>query len=154
MAATKPVAEHRKQKARTTKNRPPHVREDTQIIERRAQALSLRKAGAHYRLIAERCGVSVETAYADVQAELGALRRATEEDAEAIREIELKRLDDYTVALTPAARRGDVRAIDTLLRVQDRRSRYLGLDAPTKSLVAVELPPVLVVDELLDVGGH
>lgn len=128
------------------KTRPPHVAQDTAIIERRADALSLRRAGASYRMIAKRTGVSVETAYSDVQAELMALRTVTETDAAVVRDIELRRLDDYTLALTDKARRGDVPAILTLLRVQDRRAKYLGLDAPSKQTVTgADGGPVRVV---------
>ena len=86
MPVTKPVAPHRRAKAKGKSNRPPHIEQDTSIIARRAQALSLRKAGAHYRAIATRLGVSLETAYSDVQAELSALRKTTEQDAETIRQ--------------------------------------------------------------------
>lgn len=136
----KPVAPHRKQKHKQTAQRPPHIAEDVAIIERRANALKLRRAGAHYRTIAQQCGVSVETAYADVQAELAALRSVTEQDAEVIRDLELRRLDDYMLALAPKAQRGDVSAITACLRVQERRSKYLGLDAAIKQEIIGELP--------------
>jgi len=138
-----PVAPHRQRGGK--KNRPPHVAQDTAIVERRAQALSFRKAGASYRTIAKRLDVSLETAYSDVQAELAALRATTEHDAEVIRDIELRRLDDYTLALTPAAQRGDMRAVDTLLRVLDRRAKYLGLDAPSKQEFVGSVPIPLIV---------
>lgn len=144
MAIVKPVAPHRKQKRKQSANRPPHVAEDVQIIERRAKALQLRRAGAHYRVIAQQCGVSVEVAYADVQAELAALRKVTEQDAEVIRDLELRRLDDYMLALAPKAQRGDVQAITACLRVQERRAKYLGLDAATKQEIIGDLPAFVI----------
>jgi hypothetical protein len=113
------------------KNRPPHRGETETIVARRVQALDLRKAGLTYRRIAQELKVDVATAYHDVQDELASLKAITAKTAEDIREIELRRLDDYTLGLTPAARRGDSKAVMTLVRVQERRAKLLGLDAPT-----------------------
>ena len=142
MSIRKPVAPHRKKTS--DKRRPPHIAEDTAILERRGQALALRRGGATYRIIARQLGVSVEVAYADVQAELAALRTLTAEDAEVVRDLELRRLDDYVLALSARAKQGDVAAITTLLRVQERRSRYLGLDAPERQEL-VGAPPVFTL---------
>ena len=43
-----------------------------------------------------------------------------------------------TVALWPAAMRGDVTAVTGLLRIMERRAKLLGLDAPVKSAAQVE----------------
>jgi len=137
-AVKKPVAPHRQGKRERA--RPPHRAEDTAIIERRVKCLELRRMGATYRQIARAVNVSVETAYADVQAELQALRTLTAEDATAIRDIELRRLDDYVLALSTRAQQGDVAAIATLLKVQERRARYLGLDAPDKQEILGDAP--------------
>lgn len=45
-----------------------------------------------------------------------------------IREVELLRLDVATKALMPRVEQGDDEAIATMLKVQTRRARYLGLD--------------------------
>jgi hypothetical protein len=140
MSIKKPIAPYRKNKTQSDKRRPPHTAEDTQIVERRAQALALRRGGATYRQIGRQLGVSVEVAYADVQAELHALRTLTAEDAEAVRDLELRRLDDYVLALSARAKQGDVAAISTLLRVQERRAKYLGLDAPDKQEILGDAP--------------
>ena len=152
MAIRKPVAPHRKKVSE--KQRPPHRAEDTQIIERRAQALALRRSGATYRMIGRQLGVSVEVAYADVQAELMALRTSTMEDAEVVRDLELRRLDDYMLALAPKAQRGDIQAITACLRVQERRAKYLGLDAATKQEIIGELPPFVIQVENDDTGSE
>jgi hypothetical protein len=44
--------------------------------------------------------------------------------------MELERLDEMLLALWPSARRGAHGAIGLVLAIQDRRARYLGLDAP------------------------
>jgi hypothetical protein len=106
--------------------------QDEVIAERRVRALSLRKSGASYRTIASQLGIDVATAWCDVQAELGALRDQATALAEDVRELELRRLDDWTLAMTPEARKGNVKAVFALVKIQERRARLLGLDAPTK----------------------
>jgi len=112
------------------RKRPPHPGEVERIAERRVKALDLRKAGASYRRIAEELKCDVETAYRDVQAELAHMREVAGDLAEEVRTLELRRLDDYTLGLTPAARRGDARSVQALMRVGERRAKLLGLDAP------------------------
>ena len=112
-----------------------------EISERRFRAFELRKAGASYRAITRQCGVSVETAWSDVQSELLALRQLTVKLAEDVRELELRRLDDWTLALTPKARTGDTKAIMTLVRVAERRARLLGIDSPIE-VTETQLPSV------------
>ena len=100
--------------------------------ERRQKALELRKNGYDYRTIAKALNTTVKTAYLDVQKCLAEIRANTHETAEDVLELELKRLDIAQAALMPRVREGDPRAIDTLMRVQERRAKYLGLDAANK----------------------
>lgn len=100
--------------------------------ERRQKALELRKNGYDYRTIAKALNTTVKTAYLDVQKCLAEIRANTHETAEDVLELELKRLDIAQAALMPKVRDGDPRAIDTLMRVQERRAKYLGLDAANK----------------------
>jgi len=100
--------------------------------ERRQKALELRKNGYDYRTIAKALNTTVKTAYLDVQKCLEEIRANTHETAEDVLELELKRLDIAQAALMPRVRDGDPRAIDTLMRVQERRAKYLGLDAANK----------------------
>lgn len=135
---TRKVAPHRagRPQAATPKKRPPRRGEAERIAARRLQALSLRKAGAPYRAIAAELKVSVETAYSDVQAELAALEALSSTEAENVRQLELRRLDDLQLALSAAVRRGDPQAIRTALLVMERRSKYLGIDAAKKSEIS------------------
>jgi hypothetical protein len=61
-----------------------------------------------------------------------ALATLAREPAEEIRTIELARLDGLMVTLWPAARRGDLAAVDRILKVMERRAKLLGLDAPAR----------------------
>jgi hypothetical protein len=55
------------------------------------------------------------------------------EAAEDVRELETQRLDAMLFALRTKIKQGDVRAIDTAIRIADRRAKLLGLDAPTRN---------------------
>ena len=129
------------------------------MIARRVEAVKLRQQGLQYRVIAERLGVSLETAYADVQAELLALREATRAGAEQILEIELRRLDEVIEAAQhklhspeAIARDGDMRAAQVILYALDRRAKYLGLDAPVKAEVATREQAAQVLAVMLGVS--
>lgn len=101
------------------------------IAERRVTALRLRKAGASYREIAGQLTVDVATAYADVRAELAALREQTVEEAKELRDLELQRFDEMTAGLWPQIQAGSPPAVSAAVRVSERRAKLLGLDEPT-----------------------
>lgn len=94
--------------------------------ERRGRALELRKAGATFEQIANQLG------YADRhsarEAVVRALKDITRDGAEEVLDLELQRLDAMLVGLWAAARRGEPRSVETVLKVMERRSKYLGLD--------------------------
>src|SRR6186713_657770 len=92
---------------------------------RRQQALDLRLAGATYRQIGERLGVSLPIAWKHTQA---ALRQAPQEPAQELRQIELARLDRLHMAHWSQALGGSTDATDRVLKIMDRRARLLGLD--------------------------
>jgi DNA-binding CsgD family transcriptional regulator len=107
--------------------------------ERERAALQMRKAGATYEQIAQALHIAPMTAYYAVGR---ALRRITEgyrEDAEDIKALELDRLDAMQLILwaqmqaVTSTPEQVLRAVEGLLRVMDRRARYLGID---KSLPA------------------
>jgi hypothetical protein len=106
-------------------------------IERQRQALELRSAGVGFADIAARLGYSgASGAYKAVWV---ALRRTLQEPADELRKLELKRCDDMHLALWMRARAGDEAAIDRVLRIMERRARYLGLDAPTRMSFDVDV---------------
>lgn len=119
---------------KTQRQRPPHPGEEARIAARRVRVLDLRKSGASYRVIAKTLNVDVATAWADVHAELGELRRLAASGAEDVKALELQRLDALTAGLFKKAtqRGGDQGAVTALVRVSERRAKLLGLDAPVK----------------------
>jgi len=96
----------------------------------RGERSHLRLAGNTYSEIATTAGYSsASSAHRAVKAELDALPR---ENAEAVRTMELARLDAMLSALDDKIEAGDTKAIGTALRIMDRRAKYLGLDGPIK----------------------
>jgi len=111
--------------------------------ERRSFVMKFRKSGWTYEKIALAAlrkygykalplGYDSRYAYKDVKRELDKLRDGTSEDTEAVRDIELQRLDALLAGIWAKAARGNVAAIDRALRISERRCKLLGVDAPTE----------------------
>ena len=102
--------------------------------ERDAAIWALRVRGASYTEIAAELGISTQTAHASIRRGLAA-RAVLPETVESVRRLELERLDTWLSRLAPRLDQGDDGAIRTALAVQERRSRLLGLDAPTQAQI-------------------
>ena len=115
--------------------RRPQKTEPRNIIarEREHEALELRKAGATYRQIGKRLGISATSAHTRVMSALREMSELTGEKAAEVRGIELQRLDTMLLGLWSKARAGDVSAIDRAVKIMQRRADMLGLDAPKRS---------------------
>ncbi len=97
--------------------------------ERHALALEMRKFGYSYDQIAEHFETSANAARSLVKS---AMEHAIREPGQEVIDLELQRLDQlYRLAFT-AALEGDTDAITKCLAIQQRRAKYLGLDAPDK----------------------
>lgn len=130
-----------------------------------ARCLELRRSGATFRQIAAEVGISVANAHKRVMRGLDRTRR---EPADALRELELERLDRLQVEATKVLAANHVviqggkavvdkqgepyrdhaptlTAIRTLVQVQESRRRLLGLDAPTRHDVSARFH---TIDEL------
>lgn len=124
------------------------------VREHQQRALELRLTGMSTRAIAEALGVSD---HSTIQKRISsALKEIIREPAEAVIKMELERLDVVLRGLWMAAASGDLAAADRFLRIQDRRAKYLGLDAPTK---VQEIPYSQLSDEELkakwkELTGH
>ena len=98
--------------------------------EKQRQALALALAGLDYQSIADRLGYnSRQAAWKSVQS---AMEKAIRPAAEEYKELQLSRLDVMLKSIWPDILKGDLKAIDRALRIEERRSRLLGLDAPLK----------------------
>lgn len=101
---------------------------------KRARALDLRLQGWSYREIAAELGwSSSKNSYYNV---MKALDDTIAEPSAQVRAMELARLD---VAMRPfmmRAAEGDADALNSVLKIMDRRTRLLGLDAPNPTALA------------------
>jgi hypothetical protein len=101
--------------------------QELKAVDKQLQALKLRQAGISYEEIARRVGYrSASGAY---QAVKSAMKKTLREPADEIRQIELSRLDTALFAIWSDVKRGNLFAIDRFLKLSERRSRLLGLDA-------------------------
>lgn len=96
---------------------------------RRVEALSLRLAGFSLEQIAERMDLSISGVRDLVNR---TLERAENTGVEEMRDIENARLDRAQAAIWDKVLRGEEKAVDTFLRISQRRARLNGLDMPTK----------------------
>jgi DNA-binding transcriptional MerR regulator len=106
------------------------------VRERALQALEMRKAGASFEQI------RVALAYSDkgsaYRSVMGLLTKQTDEAAEPLRRLEVERCDKLQLAVWQDAVGGDLKAVDTVLRIMERRARLLGLDKPVKVEARIE----------------
>lgn len=98
--------------------------------EKQRQALELRKAGATYDAIARQLGYAGPSSVK--KAIDTALARTLKPVADEYRHIHILRLEGMLLALQPAIRAGDPVSIRSAIRVLERESRLLGLDAPIR----------------------
>ncbi|WP_062434957.1 helix-turn-helix domain-containing protein [Herbidospora daliensis] len=135
---------------------------DPTVAERDAQAAALRARSLTYQQIGDQLGISRQSAYEAVKR---ALADTLAEPAEAVRTLELERLDGMWQAVQGVLERkhltvsnGKVvqlpdedgklvpieddapilQAVDRLLKIQERRAKLLGLDTPVKQELTVD----------------
>ena len=105
-----------------------------QTADRRKKAITLRLAGMDWQSIADQLGYSTRgAACTDVARALEANLAEQTQAADTLREVESLRLDRLQAAAWPAAVKGDLKAIDTVLKVIDRRVKLQGLDMPLRA---------------------
>lgn len=104
--------------------------------------MELRIAGLNYRDIVvqlrNELGDRLPPAYSewvcskDVQQSLNIIKKEVREKASEMIELELLRLDQLEMIMLNKAMAGDVKAANMVLRIMERRSKYLGLDKPSE----------------------
>lgn len=125
-------------KGGNARNRAQRAREREVCFELRLRGHSIRETA---ELASQELGWSISgpTAWRRIEEE-GLLR--VEPAEEALRAQELARLDRYLVALETAALSDDpkdkVAAVNSALKLQERRAKLLGLDAPQRAEVTVQ----------------
>lgn len=120
------------------------------ILERRAQALALRRSGLGYRPIGEILGVSRQTAHNDVTKALEELAKEVADGAEQLRALEGSRLETALHKVMtelnrpPDPERGAVfnpKAIELLIKVSESYRKLYGLDAPQRVDATLTMKP-------------
>lgn len=103
---------------------------EVDALDNQRKALELRKAGVSYQRIAESLGYKdASGAWRAVKA---ALKKTLQEPSDDLRRLEVERLDAALSAVWASVMKGQYGAVDRFLRIQERRARLLGLDAPAK----------------------
>lgn len=100
--------------------------------QRRKLVMANLLAGATYREIAEALHCSIGTVANDYKVLLRRLNRETIRDTDQYVLIECRRLDVALNAIFPKVKSGDLKAIDRMLAIMNRRARYMGLDEPVE----------------------
>ena len=129
----------------------PHAKPNpARIAQEQEQALQLKLQGHSVRSIAQIMGMPPSTVQDRLQAAYDQLVHPV---AEEVRRLELERLDRWQLRLEEKLDDGEdpVRVVPTALKVQERRARLLGLDAPERSEVTATVLPAAdpAVDQLL-----
>ena len=111
--------------------------DEVQREERRKIIAANLLAGLNYRDIVaafEKRGesLSISTISRDVKLILGRLHREQVQEARDWVTIECRRLDTALNAIWDKVQNGQLNAIDRMIAIMNRRSRYLGLDEPTE----------------------
>lgn len=100
--------------------------------ERRAKAVQLRRMGWSYTRIAAQLGMTRSSVHKAVTKALTETQKALDLEADILRTQELERLDELQSYIWIEASKGNLKAVDRVLKVIERRARLLGLDAPAK----------------------
>ena len=101
------------------------------VSERQRLIMRYRRQGMTVSEIAE----SLDTTHSQVSNALESAYRAlhAEDEATVARQVDLERLDELHSAYWAAAKEGDIKAADFILKTMDRRAKMLGIDAPIQT---------------------
>jgi hypothetical protein len=101
-------------------------------IKNRETALDWRRAGPSFERIGEKMGISKVRAHQLVTEAMEHTRQVIASGADELRAEEVARLDGMLEKLWPKARRGEVAAVDRVLKIGERRAKLLGIEAPVR----------------------
>ena len=104
----------------------------SKITPEAIRALELRRSGADYRQIGEELGIGTARARRLVERALKEIYSPREQAIDRLRQLECSRLDMYLLNMKAAIRAGETSAIQTAIRISERRSKIWGLDSPIR----------------------
>ncbi len=114
-------------------------------VERQCRAVELRVAGRTLKQIADVLGYASPSGAA--QAIEAALRKRVAEPVDHLRDVENARLDAMWTGIYPAAKRGNLAAIDRAIKIMTRRAKLLGLDLDRSNAAEFNPEPVRLLVE-------
>jgi hypothetical protein len=121
------------------------VKSPIEQIDKEREVIALRRAGYTFDDIARRLNYAHPSgAYTAYQRALK--RTLVEAGTEELRATELDRLDRLQAAVWDEAMTGNPTAIQTALKILDRRAKYLGLDAPIKQEIKMDIADAASID--------
>lgn len=145
----------RRRAKRNRNGQKPHA-EEVERDRRRAQLVELHIKGRNFQEIADALGYgSRQAARADWQRALALARTEGDATLEEARAFELARLSAIDRRAWDHAELGEIKALEILLKVSDRRAKMLGLDQPVKhelSFDAVEAEMTRLEQILTEAG--
>ncbi len=106
-------------------------------IERDRHIIDLRKAGFGFEKIAAQLGCKPYVCRKVISNAMRALIEIDQGALEEILQLELERTNDMLMAIWPDVLSGDLRATLVALKIQERRAKFLGLDAAERMDVSV-----------------
>jgi hypothetical protein len=101
-------------------------------LDRKEEALALRRAGHSYRAIASLLSISKSRAHELVSEGLEDAREQIAAASSALLVEEVSRLDGMLKKVYPAAEGGDLQAVDRVIKIIERRAKLLGIEAPVR----------------------
>jgi len=107
--------------------------------ERERIALDMRIKGKTFKEIAEVLGITEAGAFKAAQRAIQKLDEKLKEKAEQVLTLEIERLNRMIDVLWPQVEAGEYAAVDRILRVMERRAKYLGLDKPAGLAISGEI---------------
>ena len=114
--------------------------------ELQRKALELRTLGLSFQQIADQLSVSKSVAYRAVTKALGEIEEETRQMAKLNKTLDLQRLDWIIREAMKLALKGDLQAMDRIMKAIDQRAKIYGFEAPKK--VAYTTP------EGEEISGH
>lgn len=119
-----------------------HDTKAAEILTRQLNALELRKSGFSYRKIGERLNVSHEQVRTDVETELRRLAEENHDKADEVRQLEIERIDRAVSGIMHWIDAGSPAHVQALARLISERAKLLGLYAPQKQEISINLEVV------------
>lgn len=129
-----------------------------QVDLRRTEVVRLRRRGHIWedipRLIREKFGAtpSIQVLFNDFKVTMARRVKEQHEEVDAARGLMLDRLDKLILGILDRAESGSLDHIEMLLKLEQRRSKLIGADAPVKSEIDDKrpAPPKLTEAQILD----